>query len=276
LGWSGPPYDPLQLASLLGIKHKTAEGLLTDEAQLTPLPNGQLLLEFNDSRSLGRRNFSVCHEIAHTFFPDCYEMVRRRSSAPARYDPDNELEQLCQVGAAELLMPEDDFRKDMEHVGLWLERITGLTTRYGASREAVFRRVMALTPHSAAIVFLSPHLSPSEKLDAQTPGLFPELAAAVKKMRVLYSVRSTSFSEYIPTDKSVPDGSCVYEAVHSGSVDDVYEAEEDWGVRNVRAWHVQAMLLPSAEEESADDIATAVALVQTGALGEVRGVVNDQ
>ena len=105
INWVGPPYDPVKLASLRGIRVKRSSELFTAEAQLTPLDNRQLLLEFNPDRALARQNYSVSHEIAHTLFDDCYEMVHQRNSSRATFDPEQEVEDLCQIAAAEILMP---------------------------------------------------------------------------------------------------------------------------------------------------------------------------
>ena len=107
VGWTGPPFNPLQLASLCGIKCREATDLFSADAQLTPVAGRQLLLEFNPDRPETRRNYSVCHEIVHTFFDDCYEMVHFRRTHGPKFDPEFEVEQLCQIGAAELLMPEE-------------------------------------------------------------------------------------------------------------------------------------------------------------------------
>src|ERR1700677_5076332 len=75
LGWEGPPYDPLKLASLRGIRSQQSAGLFSAEAQLTPMDGQQLLLEFNPDRAPCRKNYSISHELVHTFFDDCFEMV---------------------------------------------------------------------------------------------------------------------------------------------------------------------------------------------------------
>src|SRR6266516_2968289 len=76
-GWRGPPYNPLELASLRGIPSRQADGLYSAEAQLTPVEGRQLLLEFNPDRAPARKNYSICHELVHTLFEDCYEMIHQ-------------------------------------------------------------------------------------------------------------------------------------------------------------------------------------------------------
>jgi len=257
LGWSGPPYQPILLASLLGIKHQPNSELLSAEAQLTPLPKRQLLLEFNPERAEVRRNFSICHEIAHTFFPDCYKIAHQRKSDPGKYGPESEVEQLCQIGAAELLMPVSDFMDDLRRVRFSMRSVKELSTRYTASREAVLRRMVQLGDRPAALVFFSLRLSPNEQKATKRPRLLKDLDNPAPKMRILYAVSSPNFPVYLPPHKSVPNKSCVYSAVEA---DKVVAQRECWELNGFGEWQVEAMALP-VPIDAADDTATVAALV---------------
>ena len=251
LGWKGPPFDPLTLASLRGIRARESTDLFSAEAQLTPMDGQQLLLEFNPDRAPGRKNYSISHELIHTFFDDCFEMVHQRKSDRAAFDPQQEVEHLCQVGAAEILMPQEDFVLDLERLGLSLAGVSELCQRYEASREAIARRMLALTDKAAALVFFSRRLKPVEKknggyLNGQKPK---------EKMRILYSVQTPEFPAFLPAHKSVPDESCVNAAIVA---DEVASGYEDWGVRDSGRWFVEAMALPvpdATDETSASVVA---------------------
>jgi hypothetical protein len=237
LGWKGPPFDPLTLASLRGIRFRESTGLFSAEAQLTPMHGQQLLLEFNPDRAPGRKNYSISHELIHTFFEDCYEMVHQRKSDRAGFDPQQEIEHLCQVGAAEILMPEKDFESDLARLGLSLNAVPALCRRYEASREAVARRMLALTDQAAALAFFSRRLKPVEKKN----GGYLNGREAKRKMRILYSVQTPDFPVFLPAHKSVPDESCVNTAVIA---DEVASGHEAWGVRGSGRWFVEVMALP--------------------------------
>ena len=251
LGWKGPPFDPLTLASLRGIRARESTGLFSAEAQLTPMDGQQLLLEFNPDRAPGRRNYSISHELIHTFFDDCFEMVHQRKSGRAAFDPQQEVEYLCQVGAAEILMPEEDFALDLERLGLSLSGISELCQLYEASREAVARRMLALTDEAAALVFFSHRLKPVEKKN----GGYLTSQERKERMRILYSVQTPTFPVFLPAHKSVPDESCVNAAIFT---DEVASGYENWGVRDSGRWFVEAMALPvptAADETSASVVA---------------------
>jgi Zn-dependent peptidase ImmA (M78 family) len=252
-GWSGPPFDPLVLASLLGIRCRPSTALFSAEAQLSPQPGRQLLLEFNPDRPDGRRNYSVCHEIVHTFFDDCYELVHQRKTRPFRFDPDKEVELLCQIGASELLMPMQEFGMDLAQTDFSLNAVPPLVSRYGASREAVIRRMVHMGGCACAAAFFSHRLSPREKVAAKQRRLIADLGPT-PKMRIIYSVPSQDFPIYLPPHKSVSDDSCVSPSTR---IDFVASAVEIWDIPGFGEWKIEAVRLPMPE--GADDMVPSVA-----------------
>jgi hypothetical protein len=100
-GWSGPPYNPLVIADMLKIPVE-ANSEVSDAR--TVAIGGDVRIEFNPTRPRERVRFSVAHEIAHTLFPDVTEQTRHRhgpESAPDEW----QLEMLCNLAAAEFVMP---------------------------------------------------------------------------------------------------------------------------------------------------------------------------
>jgi hypothetical protein len=226
--------------------------LFSAEAQLTPVEGRQLLLEFNPDRAPARKNYSICHELVHTLFDDCYEMIHQRKSNPKAFDPQQEVEQLCQVGAAEILMPEEDFLADLEQLGLSLSNVPELCQRYQASREAVARRMLTLANETAALVFLSRRLKPSEGRGDYLAGFLPQ-----EKLRVLYVVQTSNFPAFLPAHKSAPEQSCAYAV---SIADSISQARECWDVGGFGNWFVEAMALPVPDATDATS-ASVMALV---------------
>lgn len=251
--WSGPPYDPLELASLMGIKHCSSTNLFSAEAQLTPVDKYQLLIEFNPERSESRKNYSICHEIVHTFFDDCYDMIHQRNHNPKKFDPNQEIEYLCQVGASEILMPEDDFIEDLSRLSFSLQSVPYLVEKYIASREAVVRRMLYFAKIPCAMVLFSKRLKPVEKKHSSSKrNSIPE-----PRMRVLYTVHSHDFPLYIPEHKSVPDCSCVN---RTQNVDQAVNGIESWELNGFTNFYVEAMALPIPENDD-EDIPSVLALI---------------
>ena len=101
-GWKGPPYDPFALAEYLRVTVIAREDIL--EARTVPARGGYSI-EFNPNRPRNRVKYSICHELAHTLFPDCAERVRNRVTHRDMKGDEWQLEMLCNIGAAEMLMP---------------------------------------------------------------------------------------------------------------------------------------------------------------------------
>jgi O-acetyl-ADP-ribose deacetylase (regulator of RNase III) len=100
-GWSGPPFNPVQLATYLGIQVEADVGV--QDAQIVPTAAG-LRIKYNPTQARERLRFSIAHEVAHTLFPDCAEAVRNRGGDRSLHD-DWQLEMLCNIAAAEFVMP---------------------------------------------------------------------------------------------------------------------------------------------------------------------------
>jgi hypothetical protein len=90
-----------------------------------------------------RQRFSLAHEIVHTFF---FEVLHEADQAASQLH-----EQLCDAGAAELLMPADSFRTELESSTLSLGHLQGLATKFRATLQATSRRAMDLSEDQAAV-----------------------------------------------------------------------------------------------------------------------------
>jgi Zn-dependent peptidase ImmA (M78 family) len=144
------------LASLAGIKvsamsgsSRTARGC---DALLYRDSGGSRHAVYDRTHSDGRTNFSIAHEIAHTFFPNSSNGVRFRTIQRAQSREANEIERLCDLGASELLMPEEEFLTEVAN-DFGLHLVPRLASRFGSSYEAtVFR--LATTFHGFALAGL--------------------------------------------------------------------------------------------------------------------------
>ena len=147
-----------------------------------------------------------------------------------------ELESLCNLAASEMLMPMERFARDLVYQGYSLKSVPSLAERYGASAEAVVRRMIATELEISCAVFFRRMNKPSEE-NGQTRGK----SAAPKRMRVEYTVPSSDFPCFIPKYKSVPHHSCVNTAVLSQSV---LSGIEKWGLRSAPSFRVEAQANP--------------------------------
>lgn len=250
-GWSGPPFDPRILASLLGIKVIPAEMHSSIDAMIVPAEDGRFNIHLNTViMHHERQNFSICHEIAHTLFPDCAEFIRMREKIPDRADPEREVEALCNIAASELLLPGDYFLESLRGYEFSLRSVQPLSELYMASKTATIIKMVGTGMKDCAAVFLNPgsRKTPSRKNLDISP-----------RMKVTYAIPSPGFGYFIPRNKSVPDNSCVYRAIESN---DIRTGIEDWKIPGHPVYKVEAMNLPPLD--TADLTPRAVALVEAG------------
>jgi hypothetical protein len=119
----------------------TDKGLNADGA-LVPLGNSfrdGFRMALRPDLSNSRIRFTVAHELCHTFF---YEEVPEIKFEPHVPDPDEE--RLCNIGAAELLMPANHLRRQARGALVSLETLQELAHQYRVSFEAMFVRLLTL------------------------------------------------------------------------------------------------------------------------------------
>ncbi|MGO8914724.1 MAG: ImmA/IrrE family metallo-endopeptidase, partial [Stellaceae bacterium] len=178
-GWSGPPFDPITLADILKIHVQPQTDVV--DARTIPTSTGGLTIEFNPRQPRERLRFSIAHEIAHTFFPDCAKAVRHRGGRDHSRSDDWQLEMLCNIAAAEIVMPFGDVSQ-ISSGSLTIERIMELRSRFDVSAEAMLIRVAKATDERVAMFCAS-----------RTDG------AKSDRFRLDYSIASRAFTEALPS-----------------------------------------------------------------------------
>jgi len=158
-GGSVTPLDPFALATFIkNIKLVPLE--IVPDARTRTVADTHIL-EFNPNRPRSRVRYSVCHEIVHTFFPDCGEKTRNRATHEEMVSDDWQLEMLCNIGAGELLMPFDQLPPDIHERVPTIEDILEIRKKFHVSTEAVFLR-LARVSRQLFCVFGASRKEPSQ------------------------------------------------------------------------------------------------------------------
>ena len=190
--WSPPPFDPFLVAQALGIRCVPVADPWLDDAMIC-VQDGTPTILFRQQRSEVHTYFNIFHEIAHTLFPDyCHNDLYQRSRKPRLFQPEGQLEGLCDIAAAEFLMPMDLFCKDLATQGFGAARVESLCRRYGASVEAVCLRMVESNLENCALALLEPRHQ-RQRCQRRKPALRPDAADQTRKnLQVTYtlSVRS--------------------------------------------------------------------------------------
>ncbi|QEC61744.1 ImmA/IrrE family metallo-endopeptidase [Mucilaginibacter ginsenosidivorans] len=185
-GWSGPPFNATQLSAYLGIDILPNDSVL--DARLLSNTGKKTVIEYNPFQKPTRINFSVAHEIAHTFFSDFKDEMRNREEEPTE---NKELEQLCNIGASEIQLPYAIFSNDANSIEeITIENLIALATKYKASLESVFIRFVEVINQPCATMICT---------------------FKGNKIVIDYSKGSRSFDEIIPKNFVIPKDSKAYE-----------------------------------------------------------------
>lgn len=217
LGWSGPPYDPFALAEFLKIPVEPRQDVV--DARTLPLAGGRFRIEFNPNRSPARINFSVAHEIAHTLFPDCAHAIRNRFTHAEMTPDDWQLEVLCNIGAAEILMPVGSFRFN-EARPLSIDTVLVLQREFSVSSESVLLRIAKLTGQQC-FVFVAHRDEPKNS----------------ETYRIDYAVPSRSWPLHLPTGFQLP---LTTVAAQCTAIGFTAKSEEQW-ISNEGRWRVECL-----------------------------------
>ena len=235
-GWNGPPFDPEILASLHGIKVESTDDPMVQEGRIFPR-RGEIVVQYRNGRLIERQRFTICHELAHTCFPDVFEYHRQRTPGKNADDLDKEFEMLCDIGAAELLMPHEDFLSELNNSQVCLVKTDVLRSRFIASIDATLRRVIGLTSYPCAAVFL-------------TDSAFKDFPAVPGQMRIKFFWKTGTFKRFLPPGTLAPDGSSVLKAPHKAP-DNFSPANETWLIDGKpQKWLVEALKLPPVQENN--------------------------
>lgn len=170
-GAVGSPTDPFQLAALMGIGLRPhfdiADARLVAEAGEAssadaPLARfvpsrARLFIEYNPTRPRGRLRYSVAHELAHGLFPDAAEETRHRTYTGAveelTADDSWEVELLCNVAAAEILMPTAAI-EGLLNTETDIDFLMAKRAQFHVSTEALLRRLVHATGRPMALAAL--------------------------------------------------------------------------------------------------------------------------
>jgi Zn-dependent peptidase ImmA (M78 family) len=220
-GWAGPPFDPFELADRRGVQLVARQDL--EDARLVSVDDGPRI-EFNPNRRPARVRFSIAHELGHLMFSDYADRPRHRGDrdeVKALREADEwQLELLCNLAAAELLMPEGALTQRTTEE-LSLAHLLDLRAQFAVSTEALLNRIVRLSDEPVAL-----------------------FAAARNKderdsFRVDYVISSRAWKPPVTAGSSVSANSVLSHCTAVGHTD---SATERWGSRG--EVEVQAVGIP--------------------------------
>ena len=222
------PVDIEHLAVAAKAKIKIAYDLADDESGQTTRFKGKHLIIVNGNHSEERQRFTVLHEIAHIVLglPSQHHGTTLKTDVLLRYGRRPEEEMLCDVFAAECLLPYDSFAKEVADTDISLDAVRSLAAKYKASLTTTGSR-FAVNANEPCAFVLS------------------------EDGRIRYVSRSKHLIElkgWIDFNVPVPEGSVAHRLMQGGSkIEDYDELPTDvWfdgGIRNRPLVAEEAILL---------------------------------
>jgi hypothetical protein len=124
------------------------------DARLLPIRGGYIA-EIHTRHQRTKQNFSLCHEVAHTFFSDDNNDTRETVSCSESYSSSHEFEEwLCDNAAAELLMPKESFELVASGFAPSLDSVATIAEMFDASFSATALRIKNLDVWPCTFVYI--------------------------------------------------------------------------------------------------------------------------
>jgi hypothetical protein len=142
-----PPVDVERLSRLLGVREIIPIAFTSTDACLLPGRNGHTIL-IKRTSSGRRRRFSIAHELGHILLRARATKFRGGNRERAAQE-----ERLCDEIAAELLMPETLFGREMMGVEPSIEAICGLAKRFDTAVEPAAIRFGLLSSAPVQVIY---------------------------------------------------------------------------------------------------------------------------
>jgi Zn-dependent peptidase ImmA (M78 family) len=152
-GQENPPFLAKDIAACIGIKDILCADLGELDGMLVRCAHSYII-KVNVNHHEVRRNFSCAHEIGHILLDELDQQF-------AGSDTDwrggtritgNEKERLCNIAAAELIMPAPVFGKYLTDFGLSIDSLERLASIFKVSIQAAAIRVQEMSPDRCRII----------------------------------------------------------------------------------------------------------------------------
>lgn len=233
------PVDLEVLASIRGVRGPV-QVVEMGEAGCIYIDGDHFRIRLRASDPPARRRFTLAHEICHTFFDGTrlHGVVDAEVGRPGQGD---DVERLCDLGAAELLLPRKPFMASCP-AGPDFDDVERLAEDFDASLEATASRIVALGLGPRQLVRLEPKLTMAQARLLRRAEVEPSLAgmeapAPRAKLRVCWA---TGGNVFVPPNKSADEESALAACITNGDVD----AVEDPGITGGEVVRVVARHLP--------------------------------
>ena len=191
-------------------------GLVVKEVPLSLATDGMItkqktILINSRIQSKERKRFTQFHEITHHLIDEDGDLISILHDA-AWGEYDKQVERLCNIGAAEFLMPREEFTKLYKQKGFSVELIPFAANYFEGSAIATTIQLAQVAPNSCITAICEYGLI-SNKTARSQGDLFDEKNRTPKpKLHVVYSASSPATKYWLARDTDIPDDHLIHQA----------------------------------------------------------------
>jgi hypothetical protein len=153
---SAIPVDVKSAAKYVGITQVHEVEMSDCDGLLSSTAHGTYIASLRKGQGAARKRFTLAHEVGHAIvyksigsgaFVGSYRQLRCRAETADQKDE----ERLCDVLAAELVMPRSQFVQTMEELGVCAVTVPAIAQRFGVSLQAASTRIAQILPYDVGI-----------------------------------------------------------------------------------------------------------------------------
>lgn len=214
------------------------------QIRLGDLPNGEDGAYLEDSKTIvisqvvtsgERRNFTFYHELVHHLIrqeDQLYSYIHETYSKPRQFE--GVIELLCNIGAAELLVPHEQVRTLIDEEGFTLRHLPRLCTDRNASGPATLIQLIQCAPHRCYGVVCDFGYPPLSM--AQSQRTFVQ-QTTTPRLYILYATWSPSAQYSISRFTIIPEDHILFQAFRG---QEHLRGDDRIPFRSGKVWKVQS------------------------------------
>ncbi|AFZ15351.1 protein of unknown function DUF955 [Crinalium epipsammum PCC 9333] len=203
-----PPIDLSIIYRHFGMPTPLRAPLIDQQGILVDSDTGIILIKEDDP--IVRQRFTEGHELMELLF-DAQERLLTETQVKLNWNEQRK-EQLCDQGAAELLLPKSSFLPQLQALGMSLQTGCTLAELYQTSLLATLVRMIQCCTDACALVMWHSALTRQEAKNLANSTDLP-----AEKLRVWWRSCTSNWScGFIPKNKSIPPDSCIAQAYATG------------------------------------------------------------
>ena len=197
---------------------QTGLGLDVKEVELRPSVDGILaertILVNSRIQNEERKQFTRFHEVTHHLINEDGDLISEIHDATLDQGSEykRQIERLCNIGAAEFLMPSKEFTKLSEEKGFNVGLIPFASSYFGSSAIATTIQLAQIAPNSCISAICEYGVVPNDAASSQGHLLEGQYRSPQPTLHVAYSASSPTMKYWLARHTTIPDDHLIHHA----------------------------------------------------------------